>query len=135
MHLRLAAQTAIRHRLIAAALWLATILSSCHQGDPKALRLHLRVSPQHPSLGPADIEVSVFDRANRPVPDAAVSIEADMSHPGMKPVFATAVGVGANRYRAKIRFDMPGDWIISFRANSPEGALAEEHKRLTVREK
>jgi YtkA-like len=39
-------------------------------------------------------------------------VEADMTHPGMSPVFAKAKEMQPGRYEAEIQFGMAGDWVI-----------------------
>jgi hypothetical protein len=77
----------------------------------------------------------VLDQANHPISGASVSIEADMSHPGMKPLFASAAAISADNYQADLSFDMPGDWILSVTANGPGGVHGQRQLNLTVKEK
>ena len=109
--------------------------SSCHsRTTPSSIRIDVRVVPAPVHTGSADVQIRLVDRthkASRP----KVSVEADMSHPGMTPLFASASPMGADQYEAKLNFNMPGDWTVSVRAHWPDGAEVEKQVALTVREK
>jgi hypothetical protein len=93
-----------------------TLLGGCRPGNRGELLFECNVVPRPPFLG------------------AQVSIEADMSHPGMKPVFAEASAQGGE-YHSKLNFDMPGDWTLLIHAKLPDGETAEDQVPVTVREK
>ena len=83
------------------------------------------VAPMPPTVGLAKITVSLTDAAGRPIAGARVSLEGNMTHPGMRPVFGEAGEVGSGRYQAPIQFTMGGDWIIQVRINLPDGQKFE----------
>jgi YtkA-like len=118
-----------------ATLLAASVLSGCRPHSSGAFKIACRVLPEPHRVGPADVQISVFDSHGKAVPTARVSIEADMSHPGMKPVFASASARDNGRYDAKLDLDMPGDWVLSIRAEFKNGLSANEQVRITVREK
>jgi hypothetical protein len=72
-------------------------------------------------VGPATISFQVADASGKPVSSAAVEVEADMAHPGMAPVFGKAEEISPGNYRADIRFNMPGDWVVLLRIKLPGG--------------
>jgi len=52
-------------------------------------------------------------------------VEADMSHAGMAPVFAEATETEPGQYRANLRFEMPGDWVVLLHIRLPGGQTLE----------
>jgi YtkA-like protein len=83
------------------------------------------VAPMPPKVGPAKITVGLIDAAGKPIVGARVSLEGNMTHPGMRPVFGEAGELGSGRYQAPIQFTMGGDWIILVRINLPDGQKLE----------
>jgi hypothetical protein len=135
--MRVATETRFSCRLrglfpVAAAL---VLLSSCRPQSFGGLRIESHVDPNPAGIGPAAIRIELFDRRNNSVSDARVTVEADMAHPGMKPVFAEAKPVSGNTFEAKLDFEMPGDWTILITATHPNGIRVEQQQSLTVRER
>jgi hypothetical protein len=65
--------------------------------------------------------VKLRDAAGEPVPGARVDLEADMSHPGMAPVFGEVREVTPGQYQGSLEFAMPGDWVIRIHVTLPDG--------------
>jgi hypothetical protein len=57
----------------------------------------------------------------RPLRGAAVRLEGNMSHAGMRPVFGTAREVAPGTYEAPLELTMGGDWFLLIDAKLPEG--------------
>ncbi len=74
---------------------------------------------------PVTVTVTLRERDGSPVEGAKVSLEATMTHAGMKPVFADATEVAPGRYKAAVEFTMGGDWIIIVRGTLPNGQAFE----------
>jgi len=51
--------------------------------------------------------------------------EADMSHPGMSPVFAQASESNPGDYRTNLNFNMGGDWIVLLHIRLADGRKIE----------
>ena len=81
------------------------------------------ITPLPVRVGPVRVTFRVLDRASKPVEGAHISVEADMSHAGMSPVFADAKEIQPGRYQADLSLDMAGDWVILL-----HGALASGEK-------
>jgi YtkA-like len=109
------------------AICISTSLTGCWKKAAQTPNVAMRhdVSPQPPKVGPATITISLADIAGNPIAGARVSLEGNMTHPGMKPVFGEAGEVGAGRYRASLEFTMGGDWIILVRVDLPDGQKLE----------
>jgi YtkA-like len=109
------------------AICISTSLAGCRKKAAQTPNLVMRhdVAPQPPKVGPATITVSLADIAGNPIAGARVSLEGNMTHPGMKPVFGEAGEVGSGRYQASLEFTMGGDWIILVRVDLPDGQKLE----------
>jgi hypothetical protein len=80
------------------------------------------VAPDPPATGTATFSLTLIDRTTgRPVQGAAVRLEGNMTHPGMKPVFGTAREVGPGRYEAPLDLPMAGDWFVLVEARLADG--------------
>jgi hypothetical protein len=84
-----------------------------------------QISPQPVRVGASTISFQVADATGKPVSSAAVEVEADMAHPGMAPLFGKAEEISPGNYRADIRFNMPGDWVVLLRIKPPGGPTVE----------
>jgi YtkA-like len=119
----------------ALAVFLAfAALSGCRSRPGTDVKWVCRVLPEPPRVGPEDVQISLLDSRNQLIPGAQISIEANMSHPGMQPLFAHASARGDTTYRAALNFSMPGDWVLSLHATLSDGASADAQLPLTVRE-
>jgi hypothetical protein len=83
------------------------------------------MSPQPVRVGPAILNVKLHDVAGEPLPGARVNLEADMSHPGMAPVFGDAKQVAPGQYQGSLEFRMPGDWVVLFHVTLRDGRKLE----------
>jgi hypothetical protein len=69
--------------------------------------------------------LKLADAAARPVSGAHITLEADMSHAGMAPVFAETRETGPGQYQADLKFAMAGDWVILLHVRLPSGQTLE----------
>lgn len=120
---------AARVRLILPALACAAALLACAcrgpGGPESSVLVEHEISPQPPRVGPATFSLKLSDAAARPVTGARITLEGNMTHPGMAPVFAAAAEVEPGRYRAALEFTMGGDWVILIHAALPDGRKLE----------
>jgi hypothetical protein len=63
--------------------------------------------------------------AGNPIAQARVSLEADMSHPGMAPVFGNTKEVAPGQYQGSLELAMPGDWVVLIHVTLPDGHQLE----------
>jgi hypothetical protein len=112
-----------RRAAVAFGLLALLALAACRApAEPAAdVGVEHELSPEPPSVGPAVLAVTLTGPDGAPVTGAEVSVEGNMSHPGMKPVLATAAEVRPGRYEAKMEFTMAGDWFIIVDAALPDG--------------
>jgi hypothetical protein len=80
------------------------------------------MTPSPPIVGtPVLGEITLRDRAHRPVPGATLQVVGLMSHPGMAPVFPGVTERGEGVYQVHLQFTMSGDWILLVTGLLPDG--------------
>ncbi len=84
-----------------------------------------QVTPNPVRVGPATVTIQITDAARKPVGHATIEVEADMSHPGMAPVFGEAEETTPGNYLAHIGFNMGGDWVVLLHIKLPNGRKIE----------
>jgi hypothetical protein len=84
-----------------------------------------QVTPQPARVGPITVGFSLRDH-DQPVTGAQVSLEGDMTHAGMAPVFADAREVAPGRYQGEITLNMAGDWVVLMHIRLANGKSLEE---------
>jgi YtkA-like len=111
----------------ALALCAGLFLAGCRQSpEPHAdVTVAHEVAPDPPRMGTATVTLRVADAAGRPLGGARVSLEGNMSHPGMRPVFGEARELEPGRYQGPLEFTMGGDWVVLVRVTLPDGRKIE----------
>ncbi|HEX3820727.1 MAG TPA: FixH family protein [Candidatus Sulfotelmatobacter sp.] len=96
---------------------------ACQRKDAlsQQLAVDCKFTPQPPHVGPTTVTFAIADGAKRPIVGAHVTTEADMSHPGMSPVFADAKEIAPGRYQSTILLRMAGDWVVLLHGSLPNG--------------
>ena len=74
--------------------------------------INSEVSPQPVRVGLVTVTLKLIDPAAKPVSGAHITLEGDMSHPGMAPVFGEAKEIEVGRYQGALQLNMSGDWIV-----------------------
>ena len=110
-----------RNSLIALCVWLA-LAQGCRQQGEWSLNLTLahEVSPHPPRVGQVTITLSLTDASGTPVSGAQISLEGNMLHAGMVPVFAGANETAPGRYQSKMELSMAGDWYVLVHVTLPD---------------
>lgn len=85
----------------------------------------MRVTPDPPRVGIANVELTLVDAAGAPVRGANVKIEGTMTHPGMAPRFGEASEGAPGVYRSRLELTMAGDWVILVDARLASGASVQ----------
>jgi YtkA-like len=91
----------------------------------KDISVREKIDPQPVRVGNATIAIQLADASARPVTHARISVEGDMSHPGMSPVFGTATETSPGVYTAHLDFNMGGDWVVLSHIVLPDGRKME----------
>jgi hypothetical protein len=102
-------------------------LTACHrpQSPVSSISVREEIEPQPPVVGTATVTVSLADAEGHPITHANLTVEGDMSHPGMSPVFAESREVAGGRYQAHIDFAMAGDWVLLLHIQLTGGEAVE----------
>jgi len=87
--------------------------------------IEYEISPKPFRVGSAAIILKLSDARGKPVTGAHIAIETDMSHAGMSLGLAEAKEAEAGRYKAQLKFQMAGAWVILLHGTLPEGAKLE----------
>ena len=106
--------------MLALAIFLAPGCSKS-SGGANDVSFILVSDPKPPRAGRNTFTVTLNSQAGEPIPGAQVSLEGDMSHPGMSPVFANAREIAAGKYQAILDLNMLGDWTIVAHIQLPDG--------------
>lgn len=104
------------------------LLQGCRRQTVSAsdLRLEHVISPQPPRVGRTTIILRLRDAAGKPVSGARIKLEANMSHPGMAPVFATAREEVQGGYSATVELAMAGDWTVAAHVSLADGRTLDQ---------
>jgi|SRR5271165_1362596 len=101
-------------------------IAACHRKDDAAgISVQEQITPQPVRVGPATVVIQLADASAKPVVHATIMVEANMSHPGMGPVFSTANETTPGSYRTQIDFNMGGDWIVLLHIKLADGRKIE----------
>lgn len=113
--------------LLAMACMATLSVTACRRAVDSAPRISVQeqIAPQPAHIGLATVDVQLADAARNPIDRAAIMVEADMSHPGMSPVFAEASESAPGRYRANVNFNMGGDWVVLLHIKLADGRKLE----------
>ena len=88
---------------------------------PDSYVVTLAADPAPPVVGDGALSVTLHDAAGRPVDNAQLAIEANMSHAGMTPVMADGASGKDSVYRVPLTWTMAGDWYVDVKFTLPDG--------------
>jgi len=91
---------------------LSCALTGCQGRDKSGITIDHQLSPLPARVGPERITLILRDSTGQPVSGAQITVEGDMSHAGMAPVFTQAKETEGGQYQADLDLSMIGDWII-----------------------
>ena len=112
------------------AFFAACAACSRHDAPGMALQVGMRVRPDPPVVGVAALELELRDATGASIHGATVTIEGNMSHPGMPPSLAEAKETTPGIYRADLDLTMAGDWIVQVDAHLADGRTGRRTLRL-----
>jgi hypothetical protein len=93
--------------------------------SPDQITIESSVTPQPAHVGLVTIDFKLKDGEQRPITGAHAAVEANMTHPGMTPVFADAKEIAPGTYSCRIDLSMAGDWIILVHLALSDGKKVE----------
>lgn len=92
--------------------------------------ISLSTNPNPLRLGQATFMIDVKDKSGKPVDDATVSFDINMTAMNMGTQRGTATSQGYGRYSAVGNMSMRGPWKVSTKVKMPDGST--ENKDFTV---
>lgn len=98
--------------------------------NQRDIQISWEVEPNPPQVGAATINLALQDSTDRPVEGAQVTLEGNMSHPGMQPVIARATEEQAGTYSAEMDITMAGDWFIIVTSTLEDSTVVEHQIHL-----
>lgn len=121
------AASGYRSIFLAIACVAAITLTSCHRAGDAAAKISVQqeITPLPAKAGPAILLLTLTGADSNPITHASVTVEADMTHPGMSPVFGDAKEVEPGRYQARLNFTMAGDWVVLTHIKLANGEMVE----------
>lgn len=102
------------------------------QEDSGTVVIEMESHPSPPGPGPGTLFFSVTDGQGHPIDNAKLEVEGNMTHAGMVPVFAQAVGSEDGRYEVPFEWTMGGDWIVTAKATLADGGLVTRQFNVSV---
>ena len=95
-----------------------------------SIAIESHIAPQPVRVGAATVTLKLVDGGESAISGARITLEADMSHPGMSPAFGEAKEIAAGRYQGSVTFTMAGDWVLLVYITLPDGQKIE--RRINV---
>jgi YtkA-like len=87
-------------------------------------------NPSPPRIGLNTFTITLTGGNGERLAGARVTLEGDMSHAGMKPVFGEANEVGPGRYQGTLDLRMRGDWTVLFHITLPSGQTFDREMKI-----
>jgi hypothetical protein len=103
------------------------VVIGCHRASnpSSGVRVEFQIEPKPVRVGLVIVSLTLTDTASHPETGAQIAVEADMSHPGMSPVFTQAKEIQPGRYESHVSLGMAGDWVILLHGTLPQGEKLE----------
>lgn len=89
-----------------------------------------QIAPQPVQIGSIAVSFRLNKEGN-PLTGAHVSLEGDMTHAGMAPVFGEAHEVAPGRYQGRLSLNMAGDWVVLLHITLPDGHNLEDQMNVS----
>jgi YtkA-like len=110
------------------------IAAGCTEPTERSgISVEARFTPEPARVGKETVAVTVKDSSGQPVSGAHITVEGDMSHPGMAPVFAESKELGPGQYRAELDLGMQGSWVVLLHVRLASGEKIERQVALEVK--
>ena len=108
----------------------AGALAGCHRGAGQLVAAWVIEPAPLASGTAATVRVTLRNAGQQPVVGAHLQLEAHMSHPGMRPVVASAIERVEGVYEAQLRFTMTGDWVLVLTGTMRDGTRVTETRTI-----
>jgi hypothetical protein len=107
-------------------------VSGCSKTNqkPSDINFVYESQPNPPHIGSNIFVVKLNDKNGAALTGASVTLEGDMSHPGMSPATAELKEVDAGTYRGELNLAMRGDWVLEFHIALSDGRKLDREVEL-----
>jgi len=111
----------------------SSLASSCSKssGTSNDIAFACEIDPTPSRVGKNTFTVTLTAVGGDRLAGAHISLEGNMSHPGMSPVFSETKEIGPGRYQGTLDLNMRGDWSVLFHVTLPSGRTFD--RRVTIR--
>jgi len=116
--------------ILLALLSFQTIGCSKSSEAPNKVVFSYELDPRPPRVGVNTFTVTLTSAAGERLVRAHVSLEGDMTHAGMSPVFGEAREIAPGRYQGTLELSMRGDWLILFHIRLASGEVLDRQVEL-----
>ena len=112
---------------LSGAFFVTVLLPGCKHSVGASSRIEAKceIYPRPAKVGFSSITIRLIDHGASAT-GAHLKLEADMSHPGMSPVFADVSETAPGRYESHLNFTMAGDWVLTVRGSLADGEHIEK---------
>ncbi len=114
--------------VVGCAVFAGVAGAACRKADRSrepVITIEHEIAPAPPRVGAAMITLRIADASGKPLTGVPITLEGNMSHAGMAPVFATTKETEPGRYQAPLEFSMGGDWIVLIHLALADGTKLE----------
>lgn len=104
------------------------LIAACHKSGesvPPVITIGHEITPQPARVGSNTITLRLSDPSGKAITGAVITLEGNMSHAGMAPVFAKANETEPGNYQAALELSMGGDWIVLLHLKLANGQSLE----------
>ena len=115
------------------ALFSLALLFACERKGEKPVAAAVPVisigwstSAKPTQAEPIDVAFQPKDETGKPLTGASIDVEANMTHPGMAPIYAKAEEKSPGTYVARMKFTMAGDWILFLTVKQADGPIIKQ---------
>lgn len=112
----------------ALAICLALLVTGCNRPETSAVdaTVDLQIKPDPPRVGKAEIALTLTGPSGEPLNGGKLTVEGNMNHAGMTPVFADLAETEPGQYEGTLEFTMAGDWFLLVTGELPDGRRVRE---------
>lgn len=104
------------------------LVAGCDRVETAAIdaAVDLQIKPDPPRVGEATVALTLTGPTGKPLEGAELTVEGNMNHAGMTPVFADLTETEPGHYEGTLEFTMAGDWFLLVTGTLPDGRRVHE---------
>jgi succinate-acetate transporter protein len=112
---------------VAIALFLTSVVTACDKPAKSSpvVTIEHQITPEPVRVGLATLTLKLADANRHPVAGANITVEGNMFHAGMSPVFVQAKETERGIYQATLDLTMAGDWTMLIHVTLANGQKLE----------